>query len=308
MMDDIIVYGCGETMDSAIQDHDRNLTAVLQRAREVGLKLNKDKFKLRQTEVKYMGSILTAEGLRPDPEKVSAITKMKRPENVKAVQRFIGLATYLSRFLPHLSETCEPLRRLTDKGALWTWQSQQEDAFQNVKRLVSHQPVLKYYNVHEEVTIQCDASEVGLGATLLQNGQPIAYASRALSKTEQCYAQIEKECLAIVFACERFDHYIYGKDCITVQSDHKPLETIFKKPLLSAPKRLQRMLLRLQKYNLNVTYTRGKDLFIADTLSRATPEFHMQKTSKLAEEITRSQQAECMRKVTDSIRMTISSH
>lgn len=112
VMDDIIVYGCGETMDSAIQDHDRNLTAVLQRAREVGLKLNKDKFKLRQTEVKYMGSILTAEGLRPDPEKVSAITNMKRPENVKAVQRFIGLATYLSRFLPHLSETCEPLRRL----------------------------------------------------------------------------------------------------------------------------------------------------------------------------------------------------
>ena len=153
VMDDIIVYGCGETMDSAIQDHDRNLTAVLQRAREVGLKLNKDQFKLRQTEDKYMGSILTAEGLRPDPEKVSAITNMKRPENVKAVQRFIGLATYLSRFLPHLSETCEPLRRLTDKGALWTWQSQQEDAFQNVKRLVSHQPVLKYYNVHEEVTI-----------------------------------------------------------------------------------------------------------------------------------------------------------
>ena len=84
-MDDIIVYGCGETMDSAIHDHDRNLTAVLQRAREVGLKLNKDKFKLRQTEVKYMGSILTAEGLHPDPEKVSAITNMKRPENVKAV-------------------------------------------------------------------------------------------------------------------------------------------------------------------------------------------------------------------------------
>ena len=114
MIDDIIVYGCGETMDSAIDDHDRNLTAVLQRAREVGLKLNKDKFKLPQTEVKYMGSILTAEGLRPDPEKVSAITNMKRPENVKAVQRFIGLATYLSRFLPHLSETCESLRRLTE--------------------------------------------------------------------------------------------------------------------------------------------------------------------------------------------------
>ena len=146
---------------------------------------------------------------------------------------------------------------------------------------MSYQPVLKYYNVHEEVTIQCDASEVGQGDTLLQNGQPIVYASRALSKTEQCYAQIEKECLAIVLARERFDHYIYGKDCITVQSDHKPLEAMFKKPLLLAPKRHQRMLLHLQKYNLNVSYTRGKDLFIPNTLSRATPEFHMQKPSNL---------------------------
>lgn len=300
VMDDIIVYGCGQTMESAIQDHDRNLTAVLQRARDVGLKLNKDKFKLRQTEVKYMGNILTADGIRPDPDKVTAITDMRRPENVKAVQRFIGLATYLSRFMPHLSETCEPLRRLTDKGALWSWQSQQEEAFQSVKRLVSRQPVLKYYNVHEEVTIQCDASEVGLGATLLQNGQPVAYASRALSKTEQCYAQIEKECLAIVFACERFDHYIYGKDHITVQSDHKPLEIIFKKSLLSAPKRLQRMLLRLQKYNLDVVYTRGKELYIADTLSRATPEYHGKHPSKLAEEIAQIQHAEWVRKITDS--------
>ena len=89
----------------------------------------------------------------------------------------------------------------------------------------------------EEVTIQCDASEVGLGATLLQKGQPVAFASRALSQTEQRYAQIEKECLAIVFACEHFDQYIFGRDYITVQSDHKPLESIFKKSLLSAPKR-----------------------------------------------------------------------
>ena len=98
---------------------------------------------------------------------------MRKPENVKAVKRFIGLATCLDFFLTFLRHV--PLRRLTDKEALWTWPSQQEEAFQNVKRLVSYQPVLKYYNVHEEVTIQCDASEVGQGDTLLQNGQPIVY-------------------------------------------------------------------------------------------------------------------------------------
>lgn len=107
---------------------------------------------------------------------------------------------------------------------------------------------------------------------------------------------------------------IYGKDHITVQSDHKPLEIIFKKSLLSAPKRLQRMLLRLQKYNLDVVYTRGKELYIADTLSRATPEYHGQHPSKLAEEIAQIQHAEWVRKITDSrlnqirTRTTISSH
>ena len=104
---------------------------------------------------------------------------------------------------------------------------------------------------------------------LLQSGQPVAYASRALSLTEQSYAQIEKECMAIVFACEKFDQYLNGRNQINVETDHKPLIPIFKKPLLSAPKRLQRMLLRLQKYSLSVKYCPGKQIFIADMLSRA---------------------------------------
>ena len=267
--DDILVYGSGESMEDAITDHDKKLCAVLERARQVGLKLNKEKMKFRQSEIKYMGEILTSSGARPDPDKVKAITEMPRPENVKAVQRYVGLVTYLSKFCPHLSETCEPLRRLTVKNAEWSWQSQQEAAFESVKKIVSTEPLLKYYDVNQEVTIQCDSSEVGLGATLLQEGQPVAYASRALSQTEQRYAQIEKECLAIAFACEHFDQYILGKEVVTVHSDHKPLEIIFKKPLLSAPKRLQRMILRLQKYNLNVTYKKGAEMYIADTLSRA---------------------------------------
>ena len=105
-------------------------------------------------------------------------------------------------------------------------------------------------SIEEEVTLQCDASETGIGAALLQAGQPVAYTSRALTKTEQQYAQIEKECMAIVYACEKFDQYILGRDAIRVETDHKPLIPIFKKPLLSALKRLQRMLLRLQKYHL----------------------------------------------------------
>ena len=115
---------------------------------------------------------------------------------------------------------------------------------------MSVSPILRYYKLREKVTIQCDASQHGLGAVLLQGEQPVAYASRALTPTEEnyFYAPIEKELLAIVFACDKFDAYVYGHDSVHVQTDHNSLESIFKKELCVAPKRLQRMLLRLQKY------------------------------------------------------------
>ena len=138
-----------------------------------------------------------------------------------------------------------------------------------MKKALTTTPALSYYDVMKPVVIQCDASDSGLGAALLQNGLPVAYSSRALTSAETNYAQIEKELLAIVFACEKFDQYVYGRDKVHVQSDHKPMEVIFKRPLVTAPKRLQRMLLRLQRYSLEVTYVRGSEMYIADKLSRA---------------------------------------
>ena len=194
---------------------------------------------------------------------------MNRPTDVAAVQRLLGFVNYLARFMPHLSDVCEPLRRLTDKESLWDWQSSQEQAFQKIKQLATEAPVLRYYNVADAVTLQCDSSDFGLGATLLQCGQPVAFASRALSSVEQRYAQIEKEMLSIVFGCERFRQYICGREVIHVHTDHKPLEMIFQKPLMMTPKRLQSMRLRLQDYSLKVKYIPGRDMHIADFLSRA---------------------------------------
>ena len=194
---------------------------------------------------------------------------MPLPCDVTSVQRLLGFVNYSSRFLPRLSHICEPLRRLIDKGAPWMWTSKHTDAVEAIKTAVTDSPVLHYYDVNKEVTIECDSSEVGLGATLLQDGQPVSFASRALTPTEQRYAQIEKECLAVVYACQKFNHYILGWNVVTIHSDHKPLETIFKKPLITAPKRLQRMLLQLQKYNLFVIYKPGKRMYIADMPSRA---------------------------------------
>ena len=267
--DDILCYGSGETIEDALADHDSNLLSLLDCAREVNLKLNKKKLRLRLDQVPYMGHLFTSEGLRPDPQKVEAIVNMPRPDDKRAVQRLLGCVTYLSRFMPTLSEVSEPLRKLTEKNNLFMWESQQEEAFQTIKNMISSTPVLKYYDVASETTIQCDASESGLGATLLQDGQPVAFASRSLSAVERCYAQIEKECLAIVFACTRFNQYLQGRDLTTVETDHKPLVPIFQKSLHSAPKRLQRMLLRLQKFNLHVKYLPGSQMYIADMLSRA---------------------------------------
>ena len=120
-------------------------------------------------------------------------------------------------------------------------------SFQQTKQLVKEAPVLEYFEPKQELTLQRDASDTGLGAVLTQNGQPIAFASRALSDAETRYAQIEKELLAVVFGLEKFPQYTCGRP-VTVQSDHKRLEVIVKKPVFKAPKRLQRLLLRLLVY------------------------------------------------------------
>uniref|UniRef100_A0A8D2J594 Gypsy retrotransposon integrase-like protein 1 n=1 Tax=Varanus komodoensis TaxID=61221 RepID=A0A8D2J594_VARKO len=238
--------------------------------RQVKLRLGMKKLQFKVKEVRFHGHILSVEGLKADPEKIRAILDMPHPENVKSLQHFIGFATYLAKFLPRLSEVCEPLRRLLDKDAVWHWLPKHDKAVQEIKCLVTDTPVLKYYDVTKPVTIQSDASKNGLGCCLLQDGQPIAFASRALTRTEQTYAQIEKECLNIVFACQHFHHYLYGRDKITAETDHKPLISIFKKPLLCAPKCLQSMLLTLQNYCLSVVYKPGPEMYISDTLTRAT--------------------------------------
>ena len=202
--DDILCYGSGETMEDALKDHDRNLLNLLDRARSMNLKLNKKKLRLRLDQVTFMGHSVTSEGLRPDSMKVEAIVSMPRPDDKRAVQRLLGCVNYLSRFMPTISEVSEPPCKLTEKSALFVWESQQEEAFQSIKHMIRSIPVLKYYDVASETTIQCDASESGLGA--------MVFASRSLPAVEHRYAQKEKECLAIVFECSRFNQYLHGSE------------------------------------------------------------------------------------------------
>ena len=140
-----------------------------------------------------------------------------------------------------MSTVTQPMRELLKSNVVFMWEEPQKKAFDEIKIILSSSPVLAYFDVRKPVTITCDASQSGLGALLLQDNKPIAYASRALTAPKTRYAQIEKELLAVVFAFTRFHQYVYGKE-VKVESDHKPLERITKKPLSAAPPHLQRML------------------------------------------------------------------
>ena len=164
----------------------------------------------RKSEVRFMGHLITKDGLKPDPEKVRAVQEMPKANFQERTPNIslLGFVNYLFKFLPRLSEVTKPLREMTGKEAKFTWPPQHETAFQEMRELVVRHPMLKHYDQQEEVTVQCDASECGLGAALPQNGQPVDFASRSLSQTERQYGQIEKECLAIVFSCEKFSQYL----------------------------------------------------------------------------------------------------
>lgn len=262
--DDVVVFGKDEA------EHDRNLRHLMEVARKMGLVFNEDKCYIKRKQVKFFGMIYDADGVHPDPDKVKEIKNLPSPKNVTELQQFLGMVQYMSPFIPKLADHTAALRALTKKDVDWDWNNSHEKAYQKVKSMICENTSLTYFDVSKPATIQVDASQQGLGATLVQNGKPIAYASKALTETEKRYANIERELLAVVFGCERFNTYVYGKP-FTVESDHKPLEQIQKKSLASTPPRLQRMMLRLQKYDVNIVYRPGKEMVLADMLSRFNP-------------------------------------
>ena len=265
-MDDMVVWG------KTVEEHDAALEQVISRCKQNNLKLNKGKCILGVKELVFLGDVISSEGVKPDPAKVSAIHNMPRPTNKQGVQRFLGMITYLAKWMPGLSEKSAPLRKLLQDKVKWEWTPHHEKSWSWLKEMGISSPVLQFYDPSKATKISTDASQDGLGAVLLQlhgeDWKPVSYASRALLDAEKRYAQIEKELLSISFGCNRFHQFIHG-DTVEAETDHKPLESLFQKPLVDCPLRIQRMLLNLQTYDLDVHYVTGKHLVVAMTVEIA---------------------------------------
>lgn len=265
-MDDVLVFG------KTVEEHNRNLKEVLERIKNSGLKLNKDKCDFNKTQINFLGHIISNRGIKICPEKTAAISALKTPSSSKELKRFLGMVNFVSRFIPNVQNNLAPLNELLRKDVVWCWGEPQDVAFKTIKESLCNAATLSYFNPKNEIVVSADSSSYALGGVLLQREndtlRPIAYCSRMLSSTERNYAQIEKELLASVWACEKFDVYLQGID-FKLQTDHKPLVSLIsKKSLIDAPIRCQRLLMRLSRYSPIVNYVPGQNLVIADTLSR----------------------------------------
>lgn len=267
LLDDILVFGRDQ------KEHDSRLTAALQRVRDAGVTLNRDKCEFSKSRLTFLGHIVDKDGISADPEKTSAIRDMATPTNITELRRFMGMANQLGKFSPNIATLSQPLRELLSSKRAWHWGPAQEEAFSMVKAELQTPRVLALYNPTAEVRVSADASSHGLGAVLLQKThqawRPVAYASRAMTPTEGRYAQIEKEALATTWACEKFSPYILGKR-ISLETDHKPLVPLLgTKHLDSLPPRVLRFRLRLMRFDYSIQHVPGKFLYTADALSRS---------------------------------------
>jgi hypothetical protein len=270
-LDDIIIYS------RTWKEHIEHLKCVFNRLSEHNLQINIQKCKFGRSEVKYLGHIISINGITPDIEKIDAIKSMKTPNNIKQLQSFLGSINFYRGYIKNFAQIAQPLYILlkTKKKSTWFWHSKQEKAFNILKNELIKEPILRHPNFNKEFYIQTDASDLGLGAVLLQYGTnnesdilfPLAYASRSLNSAEHNYATIEKECIGIVFALEKFKYIIFGYT-INILSDHKPLKWLFKQRK-NGNARLLRWITKMEDYNIkSIEYLKGKTNYLPDLLSR----------------------------------------
>ena len=278
LSDDILVFGKTQA------EHNANLKATLQRLKEKGLTLSREKCEFNKSSLQFFGHIFSAAGLAPDPEKIRAVMDMSAPKSAEEVRSLLGMTNYCgARFIYDYATITHCLRELTKKNVQFHWSQQHETAFKTLKTSLTRTPVLSYYDPTAPIELHVDASPFGLCAILMQTGKDgtkrtVQYASRALTPVEQRYSQTEREALAVVWACEHHHLYIMGTS-VTIYTDHMPLLPIFNNPTSKPTARIERWTLRLQPYEFTLKYRSGKSN-PADYLSRHIPDTTMNKSKQ----------------------------
>lgn len=263
-IDDIVVYGRN------LLEHNRNLELVLARLNFHKLKVKSSKCHFLQKEIRYLGYIISAEGVKMDPKKIEAIRNFVAPKNEREVKSFLGMAGFYRQFIPSFGTIAEPLHHLLRKNVVFEWDESCERAFRQLIDIISLDIVLQYPDFEKLFYLTCDASNHGLGAVLSQKDEnsydrPISFISRSLDDAERNYNTTEKECLAIVWSTEYFKNYLFGRRFI-ILSDHAPLKWLDSVDDPGA--RLLRWRLKLNNFDYSIRYTPGKTNYVADELSR----------------------------------------
>ena len=263
--DDMIIAGKDE------MEHDRNFLTFMEKCMENNLTLNSDKIQFKQSQVSFYGHVWLKNGISPDPKKIQALKHMELPPDKETMRSFLGMINYLNRYSALSAYLVAPLSALTHKATDYKPGKTHMENFQRLKMEISNMKALPYFDTSAETTLQTDASKKGLGACLIQNGKVVCYASRALTKTEQNYQNLEREALGNIWGMEKFHYFLYGKE-FTLETDQKPLVSIYKKHMVDISPRVQRLIVRSFPYQpFSVIYKRGKDIPAADALSHVTP-------------------------------------
>ncbi|WVZ81363.1 hypothetical protein U9M48_028749 [Paspalum notatum var. saurae] len=216
-------------------------------------------------EVKFLGHVISNGGIAVDQSKVSEVQNWKIPEDVKGIRSFLGLAGYYRRFIEGFSKIAKPMTALLEKNIKFQWTSACQKAFEELKKRLTTAPVLTFPDMHKPFSVSCDASRLGLGCVLMQEGKVIAYASRQLRDHEKNYPTHDLELAAVVHALKVWRHYLFGQKC-DIYTDHKSLKYIFTQTELNM--RQRRWLELIKDYDLEIHYHPGKANVVADALSR----------------------------------------
>ena len=262
-LDDIII------VTETFEEHLKWLAHVLQRIKDAGLTINREKSEFCRSEVKFLGVLVNRDGFKPDPDKIAPILEYPAPKNLKQLRRFLGMASWYRKFLPDFATIAESLTRLTKQSVAYEWGETEQSAFEQIKALIASAPVLHRPSFNHQFVIQTDASDTGLGAVLTQtiDGEErvLCFASRTMTAAERNYSVTERECLAVLWAIRKFRAYVEGYH-FKVITDHSSLKWLCN--LHNPTGRLARWALEMQAYDYDVEHRKGSMNHVPDALSR----------------------------------------